>query len=171
MPWLILSSDQQDNRRTMNRSEKRGKIKNKDLKRQTNCRERPNPEDTLLWSQSLENLLKSKYGMAAFQTFLKSEYSYENIEFWLICEEYKKIRSSSRLSSRAQKIFDSYIEANAPKEINIDHQTRDAIRQSVKTPNTSCFDVAQRIVYSLMEKDSYPRFLRSDIYSSLMASA
>lgn len=56
-------------------------------------------------------------------------------------------------------------------QINIDHQTRDAIRQSVKTPNTSCFDVAQRIVYSLMEKDSYPRFLRSDIYSSLMASA
>ncbi|KAL2097983.1 hypothetical protein ACEWY4_007190 [Coilia grayii] len=170
MPWLILPSNQQDNRRIMNRNEKRGKNKNKDIKKQLNCREKLNPGETLLWSQSLENLLKSKYGMAAFQTFLKSEYSYENIEFWLICEEYKKIRSSSRLTSRAQKIFECYIEANAPKEINIDHQTRDLIRQNVKTPNTSCFDEAQRIVYSLMEKDSYPRFLRSDIYSSLMAS-
>lgn len=56
-------------------------------------------------------------GMAAFQVFLKSEFSNENIEFWLICDEYKKIRTSSRLTSRAKKIFESYIEANAPKEV------------------------------------------------------
>lgn len=56
-------------------------------------------------------------GMAAFQAFLKSEFSYENIEFWLICEDYKKIRTSSRLTSKAKKIFERYIEANAPKEV------------------------------------------------------
>lgn len=56
-------------------------------------------------------------GMAAFQAFLKSEFSYENIEFWLICEEYKKIRTSSRLTSKAKKIFERFIEANAPKEV------------------------------------------------------
>ncbi|XP_076150697.1 regulator of G-protein signaling 21-like [Alosa pseudoharengus] len=170
MPWLIIPSIEQDSRRTMKRLEMRGQNKNKDFKKQLNCRGKLQPGETQLWSQSLENLLKSKYGMAAFQAFLKLEFSYENIEFWLICEEYKKIRSS-RLTSKAKKIFECYIEANAPKEINIDHQTRDHIRENVRTPNISCFDEAQKIVYRLMEKDSYPRFLRSDIYNSLIASA
>ncbi|XP_028833569.1 regulator of G-protein signaling 13 isoform X2 [Denticeps clupeoides] len=161
----------------MNMSEKLFLINNKGLRRRFHCKfaekstpEELLPEETLLWSQSLENLLKSKYGMTAFQTFLKSEFSYENIEFWLICEEYKKIKCSTRMSSRAKKIFKCYIEAEAPKEINIDHHTRDLIRQNVKTPNTSCFDEAQKIVYSLMEKDSYPRFLKSDVYQALHSS-
>uniref|UniRef100_A0A3B1IG09 Regulator of G protein signaling 13a n=1 Tax=Astyanax mexicanus TaxID=7994 RepID=A0A3B1IG09_ASTMX len=126
------------------------------------------PGETLLWSQSLEALLKSK-GMATFQAFLKSEFSDENIEFWLICEDFKKIRSS-RLSSRAKKIFDLYIQAEAPKEINIDHHTREVIRQNVQAPTRLCFDDAQKIVFGLMEKDSYPRFLRSDIYRTLLES-
>ncbi|KAM9459341.1 regulator of G-protein signaling 21-like [Salvelinus alpinus] len=133
--------------------------------------ERLSTEEIILWSQSLERLLTSKYGMATFQAFLKSEFSDENIEFWLICEDYKKIKSSFRLSSRAKKIYKTYIEAEAPKEINIDHKTRDLIGQNVKTPSTVCFDEAQRIVYSLMEKDSYPRFLRSNIYRTLLDSA
>jgi regulator of G-protein signaling len=57
------------------------------------------------------------------------------------------------------------------RQINIDHQTRDLIRRNVKTPTTVCFDEAQRIVYRLMEKDSYPRFLRSNIYRTLLDSA
>lgn len=109
--------------------------------------------------------------MTTFQAFLKSEFSDENIEFWLICQDYKKIKSSFRLSSRAKKIYKTYIEAEAPKEINIDHKTRDLIRRNVKTPTTVCFDEAQRIVYRLMEKDSYPRFLRSNIYRTLLDSA
>lgn len=56
-------------------------------------------------------------GMATFQAFLKSEFSDENIEFWLICEDYKKIKSSFRLSCRAKKIYKTFIEAEAPKEV------------------------------------------------------
>ncbi|KAJ8011223.1 hypothetical protein DPEC_G00055930 [Dallia pectoralis] len=129
------------------------------------------PEETMLWSQSLESLLTSKYGLATFEAFLKSEFSDENIEFWLICEDFKKIKSSFRLSSRAKKIYKTYIEAQAPKEINIDHKTRELIRRNVKTPNAVCFDEAQRIVFSLMEKDSYPRFLRSNVYRTLLDTA
>uniref|UniRef100_A0A674MNU1 Regulator of G protein signaling 13a n=1 Tax=Takifugu rubripes TaxID=31033 RepID=A0A674MNU1_TAKRU len=102
--------------------------------------------------------------------FLKSEFSDENIEFWMVCEDYKKIRSSFRMSSRAKKIFKCYIQAEATREINIDHKTRDLIRRNVAAPTRECFNDAQRIVYNLMEKDSYPRFLRSDIYRSLLDS-
>ncbi|XP_046905493.1 regulator of G-protein signaling 13-like [Hypomesus transpacificus] len=127
-------------------------------------------EDTQQWSQSLERLLESKYGLATFRTFLKSEFSDENIEFWLTCEEYKKIKSSFKMSSKAKKIYEQFIKAESPKEINIDHHTREQIKRSVKTPALCCFDDAQKIVYGLMERDSYPRFLRSDIYRSLLES-
>ncbi|XP_026229392.1 regulator of G-protein signaling 13-like [Anabas testudineus] len=127
-------------------------------------------EEMSQWSDSLERLLSSKYGMKIFQAFLKTEYSDENIEFWLVCEDYKKIKSSFRMSSKAKKIFKLYIQAEAPKEINIDHKTREVIRNNINAPTTVCFNDAQRIVYELMEKDSYPRFLKSDIYQALMDS-
>lgn len=37
-------------------------------------------------------------------------------------------------------------------------------------PTRLCFEDAQKIVYNLMEKDSYPRFLSSDIYRGLLDS-
>ncbi|XP_012716388.1 regulator of G-protein signaling 13 isoform X1 [Fundulus heteroclitus] len=127
-------------------------------------------EEMSQWSQSLERLLSSKYGMKIFQAFLKSEFSDENLEFWVVCEDYKKIKSSFRMSARAKKIFKCYIQAEAPREINIDHKTREVIRTNIKVPSAVCFDDAQKIVYGLMEKDSYPRFLKSDIYRTLLDS-
>lgn len=127
-------------------------------------------EDMSQWSQSLERLLSSKYGMKIFQAFLKSEFSDENIEFWVVCEEFKKIRNSFRMSSRAKKIFKRYIQAESPREINIDQKTRERIQHNIETPSAVCFDDAQKIVYGLMERDSYPRFLKSDIYRTLMDS-
>ncbi|XP_050950770.1 regulator of G-protein signaling 21 isoform X1 [Labeo rohita] len=127
-------------------------------------------EDTQQWSQSLERLLGSKYGLATFRTFLKAEFSDENIEFWLTCEDYKKITSSHKMSSKAKKIFEQFVEAESPKEINIDYHTREEIKRNVKSPTSQCFDEAQKIVYGLMERDSYPRFLRSEMYKTLLES-
>ncbi|XP_020504741.1 regulator of G-protein signaling 13 [Labrus bergylta] len=127
-------------------------------------------EEMSQWSQSLERLLSSKYGVTIFQAFLKTEFSDENVEFWMVCEDYKKTKSSFRMCSRAKKIFKRYIQAEAVREINIDHKTRDLIRRNIKEPTTACFDDAQRIVYGLMERDSYPRFLKSDIYQAFLDS-
>ncbi|XP_019734730.1 regulator of G-protein signaling 13-like [Hippocampus comes] len=127
-------------------------------------------EELSQWSHSLEKLIASKYGTKVFQAFLKSEFSDENMEFWLVCEEYKKIRSSYRMTCKAEKIFKLYIQVEAPREINIDHRTRELIRRNLKTGGAGCFDEAQRIVFKLMEGDSYPRFLRSDIYRAIRDS-
>lgn len=128
-------------------------------------------EELSQWSHSLDRLLASKYGLKIFQAFLKSEFSDENIEFWLVCEDYKRIKSSYRMSSRAKKIFKRYIQAEAPKEINIDQKTREMIRQNITESASTCFDDAQKIVFGLMEKDSYPRFLRSNVYRTLLDSS
>ena len=57
-------------------------------------------------------------GLATFRNFLKSEYSDENIEFWLTCEDFKKVKSSFRMSSRAKKIYEQFIKAESPKEVS-----------------------------------------------------
>uniref|UniRef100_A0A672V1T3 Regulator of G protein signaling 21 n=1 Tax=Strigops habroptila TaxID=2489341 RepID=A0A672V1T3_STRHB len=107
-------------------------------------------------------------GLAAFRTFLKSEFSEENVEFWLACEDFKKTKSSAKIASKAQKIYSDFIQPDAPKEINIDFQTKTHISQNISEPTLSCFDDAQRLVYSLMAKDSFPRFLRSEVYKELV---
>ncbi|XP_036969364.1 regulator of G-protein signaling 2 [Acanthopagrus latus] len=123
------------------------------------------------WAQSLDTLLSYKYGKAAFCIFLKSEFCEENIEFWTACEDFRNHTSSKDLLSKANSIYEEFIKNEAPKEINLDFHTKNAIIQSLHEPTTTSFLAAQRKVYSLMENNSYPRFIHSDLYRELCASA
>ncbi|NXG56048.1 RGS13 protein, partial [Hemiprocne comata] len=127
-------------------------------------------EEVLQWSQSFEKLITSKYGSMIYKAYLKTEHSDENIEFWLACEAYKKITSQRKRMAVARKLFTSYIQPQAPNEINIDSPARKAIIRNIQQPTQSCFDEAQRIVYMHMERDSYPRFLESKFYEQLKIS-
>ncbi|XP_023773777.1 regulator of G-protein signaling 4-like, partial [Cyanistes caeruleus] len=108
-------------------------------------------------------------GLAAFRAFLKSEYSEENIEFWVSCEEYKKTKSPAKLSPKARKIYDEFISVQATKEVNLDSCTREKTSHNMLEPTLSCFDEAQRKIFTLMEKDSYRRFLKSPYYLDLVS--
>ncbi len=55
-------------------------------------------------------------GRKAFTSFLKSEYSQENIEFWEACEDFKQT-SVDEMNVNARKIFERYVEANSPSEV------------------------------------------------------
>lgn len=57
-------------------------------------------------------------GLAAFRAFLKSEFCEENIDFWLACEDFKKIKSPQKLTVKAKKIYNDFIEKEAPKEVS-----------------------------------------------------
>uniref|UniRef100_A0A3Q3X0P8 Regulator of G-protein signaling 8 n=1 Tax=Mola mola TaxID=94237 RepID=A0A3Q3X0P8_MOLML len=128
-------------------------------------------DEVVQWSESLDHLLYHKYGLAAFRTFLKTEFSDENIEFWMACEEYKKIKSSTKLVSKANKIYKEFIDIQAPREVNIDHRTREKTKQSLEDPSPTSFNEVQAKIYSLMERDSYPRFLRSKMYQDMVNRA
>ncbi|XP_043093947.1 regulator of G-protein signaling 5 [Puntigrus tetrazona] len=110
--------------------------------------------------QDLESLLSSKPGIQAFRGFLRSEFSEENLEFWLACEDYKST-SGSRLAARAQNIFKQFVDPDAPREVNLDSETREALVGLMEEPAADTFLQAQRRIFSLMAKDSFPRFLRS----------
>ncbi|XP_072130316.1 regulator of G-protein signaling 5-like [Mobula birostris] len=129
---------------------------------------RPSQAEVLQWRESLEKLLMNSYGLAAFKAFLQSEHSEENIEFWMACEDYKTTKSPIKMALKAKKIFEDFMEKEAPQEINVDHYTKEVTIKNLAEPSTSTFELAQKKVLSLMEKDSFSRFLKSEIYLELV---
>lgn len=57
-----------------------------------------------------------------------------------------------------------------PQQVNIDHFTKDVTLRNLVTLSSSTFDLAQKRIYALMEKDSFGRFLRSDQYLELLVN-
>ncbi|XP_041091731.1 regulator of G-protein signaling 5-like isoform X2 [Polyodon spathula] len=116
-------------------------------------------EESLL--QDFEKLLSSKHGVAAFRSFLRSEFSEENIEFWLACQDYSGTKSPGKLAPKAKRIYSQFVAVQAPQEVNLDSETREAVTVCVSEPTPASFSAAQQRIYTLMEKDSFPRFLKS----------
>ncbi|XP_054458608.1 regulator of G-protein signaling 2-like [Anoplopoma fimbria] len=132
---------------------------------------RPTADDVHQWAQSLDKLISHKYGKTVFCIFLKSEFCEENLEFWTACEDFRNITSHKELASKANSIYEEFIKSEAPKEINLDFHTKNAIVQTLHEPTVTSFLAAQKKVYSLMENNSYPRFIYSDLYKELCAAA
>ncbi|XP_029355721.1 regulator of G-protein signaling 13-like isoform X2 [Echeneis naucrates] len=128
-------------------------------------------DDVLAWGESLDQLLECKTGKLVFEDFLRTEYSEENLLFWLACEDYKKITSMTEREAGAKKIYTEFVQVDALKQINIDCVTREEISENISQPGPNCFDRAQRLIYRLMENDCYPRFLKSEIYQALLEQA
>ena len=55
-------------------------------------------------------------GRTIFTSFLRSEFSEENMDFWVVCEDYKRT-PPSKLLTRAKQIYEQYVEADAPNEV------------------------------------------------------
>uniref|UniRef100_A0AAV2LL05 RGS domain-containing protein n=1 Tax=Knipowitschia caucasica TaxID=637954 RepID=A0AAV2LL05_KNICA len=109
--------------------------------------------------QHLDALLNNKNTLHAFRCFLKSEFSEENLDFWLACEEYR-VSPSNVLKSKASVIYSKFVNPSAPQEVNLDAETREALLNVMDSPCSDTFDTAQQRIFSLMAKDSFPRFLR-----------
>ncbi|MEQ2265265.1 hypothetical protein XENORESO_004616, partial [Xenotaenia resolanae] len=129
---------------------------------------RPSEGEVKRWAESLEALLTHQYGVAVFRHFLRSEFSEENLDFWLAVEEFKRTLSLSKMADQAKKIYDEFISTSAARQVNVDSFVRDSTNQSlIFNVNTASFQLAQDQIFSLMEADSYPRFLKSHLYAQL----
>ncbi|XP_075566840.1 regulator of G-protein signaling 16 isoform X1 [Pelecanus crispus] len=145
-----------------------GKVKEREKGKRAH---RDSSREVLEWRESFDQLLKSKNGVTAFHTFLKTEFSEENLDFWLACEDFKKTRSKTKLASKANRIFEEFVQSEAPREVNIDHETREITRKNLSGATSACFNEAQAKTRTLMEKDSYPRFLKSASYQDMTKQA
>ncbi|KAI7807419.1 regulator of G-protein signaling 5a [Triplophysa rosa] len=128
--------------------------------------QKPTTEEAAQWRESLDKVLSNSYGLATFKSFLRSEFSDENIEFWEACEDLKK--TPLKMASKAKKIYEDFIQTGGPKEVNIDHFTKDVTLRNLVDLSPATFELAQSRIYTLMEKDSFGRFLRSEQYQELI---
>ncbi|XP_060774341.1 regulator of G-protein signaling 4 [Neoarius graeffei] len=124
------------------------------------------PIDTEKWKTSFNNLINNDVGRAAFSAFLKSEFSQENIEFWVACEDFKRT-PALQMQAKAKQIFKQYVDVDSPNEVNLDSATREETRRNLEKCDVTCFDEAQSKIFTLMEKDSYRRFLKSKLFLDL----
>ncbi|XP_059197294.1 regulator of G-protein signaling 4-like [Centropristis striata] len=118
------------------------------------------------WKESFSHVMSSEMGRTVFTKFLKSEFSEENMDFWIACENYK-VSTPSKMSTRAKKLYQQHVVADAPNEVNLDAATREDTRLNVQNACPACFNEAQKMIYTLMEKDSYRRFLKSKLVQDL----
>ncbi|XP_056271324.1 regulator of G-protein signaling 4 [Pseudoliparis swirei] len=138
-------------------------------KTETAAKSIPTPAEVKQWKKSFNHVMSSKMGRTVFTNFLRSEFSEENMEFWVSCEDYKK-SEPSKLASRAQQLYQQHVEADAPSEVNLDAVTREETRRNLENACPTCFNDAQKMIYTLMERDSYRRFLASKLIQDLCQS-
>ncbi|XP_013889525.1 regulator of G-protein signaling 17 [Austrofundulus limnaeus] len=132
--------------------------------------QRPSLEEVLSWARSFELMLRSLEGREIFREFLRSEYSEDNLLFWLACEELKKEANPSVVEEKARIIYEDYVSILSPKEVSLDSRVREGINQSLAEPSNRMYEDAQLQIYTLMHRDSFPRFLNSTVYRDLLAN-
>eukprot|EP00095_Tigriopus_kingsejongensis_P012567 maker-scaffold257_size234952-snap-gene-1.23 protein:Tk12567 transcript:maker-scaffold257_size234952-snap-gene-1.23-mRNA-1 annotation:"hypothetical protein TcasGA2_TC014234" len=124
--------------------------------------------DVKSWADSFEKLMNSEKGRKVFRSFLRGEYSEENILFWLACEDLKKERSPELIEEKARIIYEDYVSILSPREVSLDSRVREIINRNMIAPSQHTFDEAQLQIYTLMHRDSYPRFVNSPTYRELL---
>ena len=58
-------------------------------------------------------------GLETFTRFLKTEFSEENIEFWIACEDFKKSKDPQQIIRKAKAIYEKFIQNDAPQEVKM----------------------------------------------------
>jgi len=120
------------------------------------------------WSESFERLMASLGGRRVFREFLRCEYSEENILFWMACEDLKKETSPEKVEEKARMIYEDYVSILSPREVSLDSRVREIINKNMMSPSKETFNEAQLQIYTLMHRDSYPRFVASPLYRNML---
>ena len=68
-------------------------------------------------------------------------------------------------------VCSEFLERGAASEVNVGASVATDIARDLATPSRFSFQSAQEQIFSLMQNDIYPRFLKSGDYSDLLTGA
>lgn len=129
----------------------------------------PSEKRVQRWALSIEELVSDPTGLQEFTSFLRKEYSHENIRFWLAVMDLRR-SSTKQISKKLEEIYEEFLKPGAPCEINIDGATAERVSEGLRSGSRYALDHAADHVYGLLlKKDCYPRFIRSDHFQRLLA--
>ncbi|KAM9745557.1 axin-1 isoform 1-T4 [Menidia menidia] len=125
----------------------------------------------LKWAESLHSLLDDQDGIHLFRTFLKQEECADTLDFWFACSGFRKLEANEGNEEKkvklAKAIYKKYILDN---NRIVSRQIKPATKSFIKDClmrlhiDPAMFDQAQTEIQTIMEENSYPLFLKSDIY-------
>ncbi|KAJ6236672.1 diflavin flavoprotein a 2-related [Anaeramoeba flamelloides] len=127
--------------------------------------------DPLTIIPNLSSLTHLENGIESFRTFLAHEFSEENLDFWLEIENFKKMKNGHpNQIDVAKNIYNEFIKYGSPQEININHQNRVKISDLMRDKKifNDIFNDAQFEITSLLNRDAFPRFIKSDFAYKLI---
>ena len=120
----------------------------------------------LKWAENLELLLNDREGVRLFKQFLDQEHSAQPLDFWFACrglkigvqsDDYPKVQSLVTL------IYKKYIKG---EQLKLRPEVKRGIAEKLKKKKyeQGIFDSAQSDIEDTMRSDTYPLFLKSDLY-------
>lgn len=119
----------------------------------------------LKWAENIQFLLDDSEGIRLFKQFLDQEQCSNQLSFYFACRGFKLVDPSDtgKVISLAKLIYRKYIKGDTLK-LNPDtkREIADKIKQNVVDQHL--LNRAQQEVYTCMEGDTYPLFLKSDLY-------
>ncbi|XP_077414668.1 axin-1 isoform X2 [Vanacampus margaritifer] len=125
----------------------------------------------LRWAESLHSLLDDQDGIHLFRTFLKQEACADLLDFWFACSGFRKLEAGEGNDEKrlklAKAIYKKYIlDNNGIVSRQIKPATKSFIKDCVMKLHIdpAMFDQAQTEIQTTMEENTYPLFLKSDIY-------
>ncbi|XP_072916372.1 axin-1 isoform X1 [Hemitrygon akajei] len=125
----------------------------------------------LKWAESLHSLLDDQDGINLFRTFLKQEDCADLLDFWFACSGFRKLEPNDSNEEKrlklAKAIYKKYIlDNNGIVSRQIKPATKSFIKDCVMKQqiDPAMFDQAQTEIQTMMEENTYPVFLKSDIY-------
>lgn len=117
------------------------------------------------WAESLKSLLADGEGVKLYKQFLDQEQCSNTLEFWFACQGVKLVApdDTGRVASLIKLIYRKYIKGD---QLKLDPKIKRDIADKLKKEryDQSLFDEAQSKIEDVMRNDSYPLFLKSDIY-------
>ncbi|XP_072944347.1 uncharacterized protein [Epargyreus clarus] len=129
----------------------------------------PSEKRVQRWAVSIEELVSDPTGLQEFTSFLRKEYSHENIRFWLAVMDLRR-SSTKQIPRKLENIYEEFLKPGAPCEINIDGATAERVAEGMRSGSRYALDHAADHVYGLLlKKDCYPRFVRSDHFQRLLS--
>uniref|UniRef100_A0A3Q3BLF5 Axin-1 n=1 Tax=Kryptolebias marmoratus TaxID=37003 RepID=A0A3Q3BLF5_KRYMA len=125
----------------------------------------------LKWAESLHSLLDDQDGIHLFRKFLKQEECADVLDFWFACSGFRKLEANEANEEKkiklAKAIYKKYIQdSNGIVSRQIKPATKSFIKDCVMRLHIdpAMFEQAQTEIQTMMEENTYPLFLKSNIY-------
>ncbi|KAJ6243590.1 electron carrier/ protein disulfide oxidoreductase [Anaeramoeba flamelloides] len=128
-------------------------------------------QNTKISIDTIQVLFTIPLAVEYFKEYLVQDMCQENILFYFEAKEFTNTFQNNKKSiAFAKTIFNKYVKPGSLFEINVDYKCREQITKLVQEKNfhSEMFTIAQEVVFSHMNHNSFDPFQKSDLYKDLL---